>query len=56
MVVNVPKPVHELREIVSDYKSLFIVTCEGCPVGCESISFHFKLMWIWFAILILKSE
>jgi hypothetical protein len=38
MVVNVPKPVDELKEIVSDYKSLFIVTCEGCPVGCESIS------------------
>lgn len=38
MVVNVPKPVDELIEIVSDYKSLFIVTCGGCPVGCESIS------------------
>ncbi len=38
MVVNVPKPVDELLEIVSDYKSLFIVICGGCPVGCESIS------------------
>jgi hypothetical protein len=36
MVVNVPKPIDELLDIVSEYKSLFIVACGGCPVGCES--------------------
>jgi len=36
MVVNVPKPGKELIEMVSGYKSLFIVACGGCPVGCDS--------------------
>lgn len=36
MVVNIPKPVNELMEVVSDYASLFIVACGGCPVGCNS--------------------
>ena len=36
MVVNVPKPEEELLEILSDYGSIFIVACGGCPVGCVS--------------------
>jgi hypothetical protein len=36
MVVNVPKPEEELMEMLSDYGSLFIVACGGCPVGCDS--------------------
>jgi len=36
MVVNVPKPDEELTELLSDYKSIFIVACGGCPVGCDS--------------------
>ena len=36
MVVNVPKPDEELVEIVSEYESIFIVACGGCPVGCDS--------------------
>jgi ferredoxin len=36
MVVNVPKPDRELVDLLDEYKSLFIVACDGCPVGCES--------------------
>ncbi len=36
MVVNVPKPDEELVEIVSEYESIFVVACGGCPVGCDS--------------------
>jgi hypothetical protein len=36
MVVNVPKPDEELIDMLAEYRSLFIVACGGCPVGCES--------------------
>jgi ferredoxin len=36
MVVNIPKPAKELIELLDEYKSLFVVACGGCPVGCES--------------------
>jgi hypothetical protein len=36
MVVNVPKPDNEILDSLSEYRSLFIVACGGCPVGCES--------------------
>jgi len=36
MVVNIPKPAEELIELLSDYSSLFLVACGGCPVGCDS--------------------
>lgn len=36
MVVNIPKPDKELIDLLDEYKSLFIVACGGCPVGCES--------------------
>ncbi len=36
MVVNVPKPNEELLEMLGGYRSIFIVACGGCPVGCDS--------------------
>jgi ferredoxin len=36
MVVNVPKPDNEILDSLSEYRSVFIVACGGCPVGCES--------------------
>jgi len=36
MVVNIPKPDKELIDLLDEYKSLFVVACGGCPVGCES--------------------
>ena len=36
MVVTVPKPIDEIRNMLSEYKNLFIVACGGCPVGCDS--------------------
>jgi len=38
MVVNVPKPDAELLDMLGEFKikSVFIVGCGGCPVGCNS--------------------
>ncbi|MHC4294426.1 MAG: methylenetetrahydrofolate reductase C-terminal domain-containing protein, partial [Planctomycetota bacterium] len=30
-----PKPVEEVLESLADAKSVFIVACNGCPVGCD---------------------
>jgi len=36
MIVNVPKPIEEVKEALADYEKVFILGCGGCPVGCES--------------------
>ncbi len=36
MIVNVPKPMEELKELLSDYQGVYILGCGGCPIGCES--------------------
>lgn len=36
MVVNVPKPEEEVRDLLSEYSSIFILGCGGCPIGCKS--------------------
>lgn len=36
MIVSVPRPTEEILESLSGVDSVFIVSCEGCPVGCNS--------------------
>lgn len=36
MIVSVPRPIDEILESLSGIESVFIVSCEGCPVGCNS--------------------
>jgi ferredoxin len=36
MIVSEPKPIEEIRESLSDFQTVFILACGGCPVGCKS--------------------
>jgi ferredoxin len=36
MIVNIPKPMDEVKELLADYPRVFILGCGGCPIGCES--------------------
>ena len=36
MIVSEPKPMGEVVESLADAQGVFIVTCGGCPVGCNS--------------------
>ena len=36
MIVSEPKPTEEILFSLSGVESVFIVSCEGCPVGCKS--------------------
>ena len=36
MIVSAPRPVEEILGSLSGIESVFIVSCEGCPVGCKS--------------------
>lgn len=36
MIVNIPKPIEEVKELLTGYPRVFLLGCGGCPVGCES--------------------
>lgn len=36
MIVSEPRPMDEILGSLSGIESVFIVSCEGCPVGCKS--------------------
>jgi len=36
MIVSEPKPMDEIIESLSDYQTVFILACGGCPIGCKS--------------------
>jgi len=36
MIVNVPKPLEEVKASLEGYNQVFILGCGGCPIGCES--------------------
>ncbi len=36
MIVNVAKPMEELKNLLADYRRVFILGCGGCPLGCET--------------------
>lgn len=36
MIINLPKPIEEIKEMLADFKNVFILGCGGCPIGCDS--------------------
>ena len=36
MIISEPKPIDEIKELLSEFERVFILACGGCPVGCKS--------------------